>query len=151
MTTPFDVLTRIRSNRPPPEPEVERCEMCAETIADEHQHVVNVAARQLMCVCRACYLLFTDGRAELRYRAVPDRYLSFPDFALDRLTWEALQIPVGVVLDRVGSRTLIATGAGLMLLGQVTLAYADWQRILAIQMVLARYSRAVAEPDALLE
>ncbi len=31
----------------------------------------------------------------------------------------------------------------------VTLAYADWQRILALQMVLARYVRAVADPDAL--
>ena len=63
--------------------------MCSEAIADEHQHVVNVAARQLMCVCRGCYLLFTDSHAQLRYRAVPDRYLSFPDFALDRARWEA--------------------------------------------------------------
>lgn len=96
MTSPYEVLTRIRSNRPAPEPAGERCEMCSESIADEHQHVVNVADRQLMCVCRACYLLFTDSQAELRYRAVPDRYLSFPDFALDRRAWEALQIPVGV-------------------------------------------------------
>jgi hypothetical protein len=96
MTSPYDVLARIRSNRPPPEPAEERCEMCSETISDEHQHVVNVAGRQLMCVCRACYLLFTDNNAELRYRAVPDRYLAFPDFALDRRAWEALQIPVGV-------------------------------------------------------
>ena len=96
MTSPFDVLARIRSDRRAPEPAGEHCEMCAESIADEHQHVVNVAGRQLMCVCRACYLLFTDTEADLRYRAVPDRYLSFPDFALDRLVWEALQIPVGV-------------------------------------------------------
>ena len=32
---------------------------------------------------------------------------------------------------------------------QVTLSYADWQRVLAIQMLLARYLRAVAEPDSL--
>ena len=32
---------------------------------------------------------------------------------------------------------------------QVTLAFADWQRVLAVQMLLARYVRAVAEPDAL--
>ena len=70
--------------------------MCSEAIADEHQHVVNVEGRQLMCVCRGCYLLFTDTDAELRYRAVPDRYLAFPDFALDRRAWEALQIPVGL-------------------------------------------------------
>jgi len=96
MTSPYDVLARIRSDRRAPEQAGERCEMCAESIADEHQHVVNVAGRQLMCVCRACYLLFTDPDAELRYRAVPDRYLSFPDFALDRRAWDALQIPVGV-------------------------------------------------------
>jgi Family of unknown function (DUF5947) len=96
MTSPYDVLSRIRSNRQAPEPAGERCEMCSEPIQDEHSHVVNVAGRQLMCVCRACYLLFTDKDADLRYRAVPDRYLAFPGFALDRRAWEALQIPVGV-------------------------------------------------------
>jgi hypothetical protein len=96
MTSPYDVLARITSNRADAEPDVERCEMCSELIADEHQHVVNVAGRQLMCVCRACYLLFTDTDAQLRYRAVPDRYLAFPDFALDGRAWSALQIPVGM-------------------------------------------------------
>ncbi|BBX70810.1 DUF5947 family protein [Mycolicibacterium psychrotolerans] len=92
----YDVLARIRANRTAPRPPGESCEMCAEGIADAHQHVVNVEGRQLMCVCRGCYLLFTDSHAGLRYRAVPDRYLAFPDFALDRRRWEALQIPVGV-------------------------------------------------------
>ena len=32
---------------------------------------------------------------------------------------------------------------------QVTLGFADWQRVLAVQMLLARYVRAVVEPDAL--
>jgi hypothetical protein len=32
---------------------------------------------------------------------------------------------------------------------QVNLAYVDWQRIMTIQMLLARYVRAVAEPDIL--
>jgi len=95
MTGAYDVLARIRANRNLPQPAGERCEMCAEPIADEHQHVVNVAGRQLMCVCRGCYLLFSDTSAELRYRAIPDRYLAFPDFALDRREWEALQIPLG--------------------------------------------------------
>ncbi len=92
----YDVISRIRANRRAPQPAGERCEMCAEPIADEHQHVVNVAGRQLMCTCRGCYLLFSDPHAELKYRAVPDRYLRFPDFALDRLGWESLQIPVGL-------------------------------------------------------
>jgi pSer/pThr/pTyr-binding forkhead associated (FHA) protein len=32
---------------------------------------------------------------------------------------------------------------------QVMLGFADWQRVLAVQMLLARYVRAVVEPDAL--
>jgi hypothetical protein len=95
MVSAYDVLSRITRRRAP-SPVGQRCDMCAEAIADSHPHVVNVAARQLMCVCRACYLLFTDQNAELKYRAVPDRYLAFPDFRLDRRAWEALQIPVGV-------------------------------------------------------
>ena len=91
-----DVLARIRASRGAPEPAGERCEMCSEAIAEEHQHVVNLEGRHLMCVCRVCYLLFTDTEADLRYRAIPDRYLSFPDFALERRAWEALQIPVGL-------------------------------------------------------
>jgi hypothetical protein len=31
----------------------------------------------------------------------------------------------------------------------ITLTYADWQRVMAVQMVLARYVRAVAEPEAI--
>ncbi|MBY0524234.1 MAG: FHA domain-containing protein [Gemmataceae bacterium] len=34
---------------------------------------------------------------------------------------------------------------------QVALGYADWQRVLAVQMLLARYLRAVAEPETLEE
>jgi pSer/pThr/pTyr-binding forkhead associated (FHA) protein len=34
---------------------------------------------------------------------------------------------------------------------QVTLSYAEWQRVTAVQMLLARYVRAVTEPDALNE
>jgi hypothetical protein len=92
----YDVLSRIRATHRPAEPAGDRCEMCAEPILEEHQHVVNVAARQLMCTCRGCYLLFSDPHARLRYRAVPQRYLTFAGFSLDRRDWEALQIPVGL-------------------------------------------------------
>jgi hypothetical protein len=96
MTGAYDVLARIRAGRAAPTAAGERCEMCSEQISEEHQHVVNIEGRQLMCVCRSCYLLFTDVDAALRYRAVPDRYLAFPEFALSRREWELLQIPVGL-------------------------------------------------------
>lgn len=71
--------------------------MCAVPIDEEqHQHVVDLQTRSLMCTCRGCYLLFTDEHAELRRRAVPDRYLHFPGFTLDQREWDDLQIPVGL-------------------------------------------------------
>jgi hypothetical protein len=93
--SPLATLRRISRSRPTPMTG-ERCEMCAEPIADEHQHVVDLRSRSLMCTCRSCYLLFTDQQADLRYRAVPDRYLSFPDFQFTLVDWDDLQIPVGL-------------------------------------------------------
>jgi len=95
------VLSRIRAaGRPEPSP-YERCEMCGAPVADEHQHVVNVGSRSLLCTCRGCYLLFTSADAALAYRAVPDRYLSFAD--LPAPVWEELELPVGTAILFVNS------------------------------------------------
>jgi MFS family permease len=40
------------------------------------------------------------------------------------VVYAALQVPVGVLLDRYGPRLLVATGAGVMALGQAVLALA---------------------------
>lgn len=92
----LDVIARITQGRParPPGP---RCEMCGEPITEEHQHCVNVEQRTLLCSCRPCYLLFTAEGAAIKFRAVPDRYLRFPDFELGPGIWDALEIPVGLV------------------------------------------------------
>ncbi len=76
--------------------------MCAESIPPEgtvstegHGHVADLKNRSLLCTCRACYLLFTQrGAGSGRYRAVPDRFLYDPDFALSPVQWDELQIPV---------------------------------------------------------
>lgn len=70
--------------------------MCGEPIAEQHSHVADVRNRSLMCTCRPCYLLFTREDAELAYRSVPDRYLSFRDFAISSGQWEDLSIPVNI-------------------------------------------------------
>jgi MFS family permease len=41
------------------------------------------------------------------------------------ITYAAMQIPVGVLVDRFGSRTMIATGAAIMAAGQIALAVVD--------------------------
>ncbi|MFJ8332133.1 DUF5947 family protein [Streptomyces sp. NPDC094437] len=93
--SPAATLLRLHRNRPAPVAG-ERCEMCAVPVEGEHQHVVDLENRGLMCCCRACCLLFTEDGARLRYRTVPDRYLSFDGVPLDARAWDELQIPVGL-------------------------------------------------------
>jgi Family of unknown function (DUF5947) len=95
---PLAVLARIRTSRPRQLARPgEQCELCGEAIGDEHQHLVDVKVRNLMCACRGCYLLFvSEGAGGGHFRAVPDRYMAFPDFQLSPGQWDALQIPVSV-------------------------------------------------------
>ena len=136
---PLASLQRITSTRPQPVVG-ERCEMCAETIQEEHQHVVNLESRALMCTCRGCYLLFTDEHAALRYRAVPDRYLSFPAFAFGPAEWDDLQIPVGLAFlftNSVQKRT-VAFYPGPAGATESELPLDAWQRMLDANPELAQ-------------
>ena len=73
----------------------ERCEMCTEPITEDHSHVIDLESRAIMCTCRGCYLLFThSGAGGKRHRAVPDRCLYAPSFALGSALWESIGIPV---------------------------------------------------------
>jgi hypothetical protein len=105
VSDPLAVLQRIREARPRQMPRAgERCELCTEDIPDEHGHLVDLEARNLMCACRGCYLLFTsEGAGGQHFRAVPDRYLAFPDFELSAAQWDSLQIPVSVAFFFVNS------------------------------------------------
>jgi hypothetical protein len=129
--SPLGTLRRINSSRPPVV-EGERCDMCSAPVADEHQHVVDLNSRSLMCTCRPCYLLFTDTEAQMRYRAVPDRYLAFPGFELGQGDWDDLQIPVGLAFlfknttqDRVVAFYPSPAGAT-----ESELSMAAWDRVL---------------------
>jgi hypothetical protein len=78
--------------------------LCTEPIGDEHEHLVDVHARRLLCSCRGCYLLFmSEGAGGGHFRAVPDRYVSFSDFRLTAAQWDSLQIPVSVAFFLVNS------------------------------------------------
>ncbi|MDJ1640439.1 DUF5947 family protein [Streptomyces pakalii] len=93
-TNPAGVLAQFTRRPPPPE---ERCELCGEPLPDEHRHLVDTTRRSLKCSCPPCHLLFTrPGAGQGRFRAVPDRYLTDPGFALDDDGWNRLQIPVGL-------------------------------------------------------
>jgi Family of unknown function (DUF5947) len=73
-------------------------------VADDHEHVVDLEARSLMCTCRGCWLLFaSEGAGGGHFRAVPDRFVAFDGGALSTAQWDALQIPVGVAFFFVNS------------------------------------------------
>lgn len=130
---PPPALQQFLQSRPAPRPG-ERCEMCTEPIGDGHSHVVDLNSRNLICTCRACFLLFTtEGAAGGRYRAVPDRYRYLPRFAITGAQWEELQIPVGMAfffrnsdLDRFVAFYPSPGGATESLLPLDT-----WQQVLA--------------------
>lgn len=82
----------------------ERCDLCTEPVGEAHGHVVDLQARNLMCACRSCYLLFTsDGAGGGHFRAIPDEYRVWRGAELTAVDWEALQIPVSVAFFFVNS------------------------------------------------
>jgi hypothetical protein len=72
---------------------VERCEMCSAELSAEHQHLVEPSSRQMVCACDPCAILFS-GQAEIKYKRVPRRIRSLPDFRLTDAQWESLAIPI---------------------------------------------------------
>ncbi|WP_348788001.1 MFS transporter [Leifsonia sp. NPDC080035] len=52
------------------------------------------------------------------------------------IVYAAMQIPVGVLIDRVGSRTLMLVGTVLMVIGQVTVAFAPTIAVAILGRVL---------------
>jgi hypothetical protein len=131
----FAVLQRIRELQPRDlVPAIERCELCGEPIAAEHGHLVDLGARNLLCACRGCYLLFvSEGAGGARYRAVPERYVSFPDFQLGPEQWERLQIPVGLAFFFLNSSLgrMAAFYPGPAGATESELALDTWEEIIA--------------------
>jgi hypothetical protein len=73
----------------------EHCDLCSEPIPPQHQHLLDLRSRELMCACRACAILFDREAAGAgHYRKVPDRRLNLEAFDLDDASWAALRIPV---------------------------------------------------------
>jgi hypothetical protein len=87
----FAFLRRFAERRPVGE----RCELCSAALADEHDHLVDAAARRLMCACGACAILFDRG-GKTKYLRVPRRVQPLTDFRLSDLQWQALGVPIGL-------------------------------------------------------
>ena len=146
---PFAKLKRFLEPRSKPALGTD-CEFCGVEIAPSHSHTVNVETRNLMCVCRACYLLFTsDGAGGGKYKAVPERYIHLPEFVLSRAQWDRLQIPVGIAFFFFNSslgRTVVfyPSPAGAT---ESLLSLESWEELVGMNPILATLS---ADVEALL-
>jgi hypothetical protein len=92
---PIAALRQFARARPAAAAPEERCDLCAAPLAPEHQHLVEPAARRLLCACDACAILFDGGEAT-KYRRVPRRVEAWPDFRLADERWAGLGIPIGL-------------------------------------------------------
>lgn len=72
---------------------VERCDFCSAELGGDHQHLIELEKRRLVCVCGACAILF-GNQGETVYRRVPRRILYLPGFRLTDAQWEGLLIPI---------------------------------------------------------
>lgn len=92
-------------DRKRPRPTPDACELCRVEIPPAHGHAVDTDTRKLLCVCRACHLLFTSqGAAGGRYRSIPDRVVSSSEPLMTEAQWNALRIPVGIAFFFYNSR-----------------------------------------------
>lgn len=87
----FAALRQFARKRKP----AEHCELCSLELGREHPHLIEIAARKMVCACDACALLF-DGRTGAKYKRVSRRVASLTDFHLSDLQWEGLMIPINM-------------------------------------------------------
>lgn len=124
---------------------LERCDLCGAPVAAGHRHLLDLRARELMCACRACTVLFDRGAAGGgQYRLVPDRRLRVEDFLLDDVAWADLRLPVDLaffVHDSEAGRVR-AYYPGPMGATESLLGLEAWQALEAANPVLA-----TLEPD----
>ena len=95
---------------------VEECELCAESISAEHEHLLEQDARRVFCACQTCASLLAQEqeRQGPRYLRVERRAARLHDFDIDDSIWADLGVPVGLAFFTMRSRTgeVVATFPG---------------------------------------
>jgi len=115
---------------------VEACELCAQVITAEHEHLLEPEARRVFCACGACARLErgeVEDHRRARFLRVERRALRLPELDLDDAAWAELGIPAGLAFFTMRSRTgeVVATfpgRAGLIEAFVPLKAYSDLER-----------------------
>jgi hypothetical protein len=126
-----------------PEPAAVRCDLCAATLLEPHDHLLDVQSRRLACACLPCSMLFPSHTGGV-YRRIVSCQVPLPGIVLDDPRWNALGIPVRlvfIVASAVHGRVfaLYPNAAGL---SETVIASAAWDAFVSAYPVLAEI-----EPD----
>jgi hypothetical protein len=94
----LEVLRRFagRSER------VERCELCAAALPEEHSHLLETERARIVCACGPCSLLFAEGE---RYRRVPQEVRRLAGLQIDDALWRSLAVPIELAFFFYSGRT----------------------------------------------
>ncbi len=90
---PLATLCQFVRRAPAAEPVF--CELCSGALAPNHQHMLELGKRNVVCACDACALLFSSQAAP-RYHRIPRQVRMLRDFALDDQQWDSLLIPISL-------------------------------------------------------
>jgi hypothetical protein len=85
----FTALRQFARKRPT----VECCELCSTELSTQHQHLIDHAARKIVCACDACAILFSNQSAT-KYKRVPRRIRFLPQFKMTDAQWDGLMVPI---------------------------------------------------------
>ncbi|HEX3820718.1 MAG TPA: DUF5947 family protein [Candidatus Sulfotelmatobacter sp.] len=115
---------------------VERCELCSLELRSDHAHLLELAARKLLCACDACAILF--GGQGVKFKRVPRQVRILRGFLLDENEWNSLMIPINMAFFYKSSMenrvvVLYPSPAGAI---ESLLAVESWNDIVARNPVL---------------
>jgi hypothetical protein len=71
------------------------CDLCGQPVAENHDHLMEPAARRLLCACGACAVLFS-GQTGARYKRVPRDVRMLERFELSDGQWDSLRLPINL-------------------------------------------------------
>ena len=120
----------------------EHCELCGLGIAEDHRHLLDLARRQIVCSCEACWAM---RAGEGDYRPVGNRTLWLPDLDLPDDLWASFQIPIGLAffLHSTVTDCVVAMYPSPAGATESELHFESWARMVRLNPVLNGLERDV--------
>jgi uncharacterized protein DUF5947 len=80
----------------------EHCDLCAVEVPSEHEHLLHLGDRRILCVCATCWAQ-RSGDPELR--PTGNRVVWLDGFELPDELWARLEVPIGLAFFMYSSST----------------------------------------------